>query len=441
MKKNNFAKGVSRRDFLKTSAAVSLAAFATRPNRLFAAGSDAIRVGLVGCGGRGTGAAINCIESSKGVEIVAMGDLFRDQLDSSIKNLKKQIEEKRIPRESLKVTEETCFTGFDAYRNVINSDAQLIIFATPPHFRPAHLRAAVEAGKHVFMEKPVAVDPIGIRSVIETSELAKRKNLAIVAGTQRRHQDHYLEIMKRIHNGDIGEVVSGQCYWNQGALWVERAKKNMINHLQNGWSGMEFQCRNWLFYTWLSGDHIVEQHVHNLDVMNWAMGGHPVKAMGMGGRQVRTGPQYGNIFDHFAIEFEYANGGRIMSMCRQIEGTSSRVSERVVGTKGSTYTDSANGYIEGDKPFKYEDSALNPYVQEHGDLIASIRNGQPLNEGRRIAESTMTAIMGRMSAYTGRELKWDWAMKSSVLDLTPPKYDFTDLPEQVVAQPGQTELI
>jgi len=317
----------------------------------------------------------------------------------------------------------------------------MVILGTPPHFRPEHFKAAIEAGKHVFMEKPVAVDPVGIRSIIASSELAKQKGLAIVAGTQRRHQAHYLEIMRRIHRGDIGEVVGGQCYWNMGALWVERAKENMQKRTVLGWSDMEWQCRNWLFFTWLSGDHIVEQHVHNLDIINWAIGAHPVQAMGMGGREVRTGPEYGNIFDHFAVEYEYANGVRVLSMCRQTDGCHEQVSERVVGTKGQTYTDGSNGSVEGQNPYKYEGESPNPYVQEHADLIASIREGKPLNEGKRIAESTLTAIIGRMSAYTGRALKWDWAMNASKLDLTPPEYEMGDLPVRPVAVPGKTKLV
>jgi len=425
--------GVSRRDFIKASAAVSLAALAPGTSRIFAAGSDKLRVGLIGCGGRGTGAAKNCVDSSDNVEIVALGDIFRDRVDKSLNNLKE-----KLPTEAVKVTEDTCFVGFDAYKKVIGCDVDMVILGTPPHFRPAHLKAAIEGGKHVFMEKPVAVDPVGIRSVIASSELASEKKLAIVAGTQRRHQNHYLEIIKRIRNGAVGEIVSGQCYWNQDALWVERAKNNLRNKIEKNWSDMEYQCRNWLFFTWLSGDHIVEQHVHNLDVINWAIGSHPVKCLGMGGRQARTEPQFGNIYDHFAVEYEYPNSVRVLSMCRQTEGCSGRVSERVVGTDGSTYTDGSNGSIEGPNAYKYEGKSPSPYVQEHADLIASIRQGKPLNEGRRVAESTLTAIMGRMSAYTGREIKWDWVMNKSKLDLTPSVYNMGVNP---VAIPGKTELI
>ncbi len=430
-------RGVSRRDFIKASAAVSLAAMVPgTAARAFAQGSDKIQVGLIGCGGRGTGAALNCVESAEGVEIVAMGDLFKDQLDNSLARLKK-----RVPAENFKVTSRTSFVGWDAYEKVINSKVNYIIMAPPPQFRPLHLKAAIEAGKHVFMEKPVAVDPLGVRSIIATSELAEKKGLAIVAGTQRRHQLHYLDIMKRVHGGQIGEIVGGQCYWNMEALWVDRVKELVTRRKNEKWSDMEWQVRNWLFHTWLSGDHIVEQHVHNIDVINWAIGSHPVQAMGMGGRQVRTGPEWGNVFDHFAVEFEYPGGMRVLSMCRQTAGASGRVSERVVGSKGLTYTDGRNGWLEGPNAYRFEGESKDPYVLEHTDLIASIRNGKPLNEGRQVAESTLAAIMGRMSAYTGRELKWDWAINASKLDLTPPKYEFGDAPEPAVAVPGQTELI
>ncbi|MHC4638363.1 MAG: Gfo/Idh/MocA family oxidoreductase [Planctomycetota bacterium] len=417
---------ISRRDFIKGSA-VSLAAIGAGQNRVFAAGSDKIRVGLIGCGGRGTGAAKDCVNSSEGVEITAMGDLFSDRLDKSLARLSRDVDDK------VSVTKGNSFAGFDAYKKVIASDVDMIILGTPPQFRPLHLKAAIEAGKHVFMEKPVAVDPVGVRSIIKTSNLAKQKGLAIVTGTQRRHQEHYIQIMKRIHDGAIGEIVSGQCYWMDGELWVKKK--------QPDWSDMEHQCRNWLYYTWLSGDHIVEQHVHNLDVINWAIGSHPVSCAGMGGRQVRTAPEYGNIFDHFSVEYEYANGARVLSMCRQTNGCENRISESVVGTNGSVFTSGSGGSIKGPNAYKYEGKSPNPYVQEHKDLIASIRSGEPLNEGVRVAESTLTAIMGRMSAYTGRALNWDWVMNSSQLDLSPPSYEMVDLPVRPVAIPGKTKLV
>ncbi|HUT29356.1 MAG TPA: Gfo/Idh/MocA family oxidoreductase [Sedimentisphaerales bacterium] len=423
-----YGRRISRRDFVKSSAALSLAALAPSGSRIFAAGSDKVRVGLIGCGDRGTGAAKNCVESAEGVEIVAMADVFQDRLDKSLAKLKEQVGDR------VNVTGDKCFIGFDAYQKLIASGVDMVILATPPGFRPEHLKAAVEAGKHVFMEKPAAVDPVGIRSIIASAELAEQKGLSIVAGTQQRRMAQYLEVMKRVHEGQIGEIVGGQCYWNWGSQdWH-------FEHRKPEWSDMEWQIRCWPYFTWLSGDHIVEQHVHNLDVINWAMQSPPVKCVGMGGRQVRTGPECGNIFDHFAVEYEYPNGARVLSMCRQIGGCSTRVSERIVGTKGVA---DPNGLIEGGRSYKYEppDPAVDPYVQEHADLIASIRSGEPLNEGRRVAESTLTAIMGRMSAYTGREMKWDWVMNKSALDLTPPAYEFGDLPVGPIAVPGETELV
>jgi predicted dehydrogenase len=421
---------MTRRDFVVGSSAAVLASGA----RILKA-SPGIRVGLIGCGGRGTGAAIDCVTASSDVVVTALGDLFPDMLEASRKRLSE-----KLPKQSFAVTPDSCFTGFDAYRKVLSTSVDMVILAAPPFFRPSHLQAAVDAGKHVFMEKPVAVDPAGVRSVIASSDSAGLKGLSIVAGTQRRHQAHYLEVMKRIHDGAIGEIVAGQCYWNMGGLWLERASQNWSNRTSKKWSDMEWQIRNWLFTAWCSGDHIVEQHVHNLDVMNWAIGSHPVKCTGMGGRAARTDPMFGNIFDHFAVEYEYPNGVRILSMCRQTPGAAENVSERVIGTRGSSYTDASDGYIKGDRPYSSPNPSRNPYVQEHADLVESIKSGKPLNEGRQVAESTLTAIMGRMSAYTGRALSWDWVMKASGLDLTPPHQEWRALPPLEVAVPGRTTL-
>ena len=319
--------GLTRRDFIRTASAASVATLAASfpgSGGLFAAGSDAIRIGIIGAGGRGTGAAIDAVNSSPGVEIVAVYDAFQDRVDKSLQTLRE-----KVPA-AVKVKPEHCFTGLDGYKKLLAiKDINYIVTAAPPGFRPLHLQAAVEAGKNVFIEKPVAVDPVGVRSVIASSALAAEKGLAIVAGTQRRHQTRYLETMRRIHDGAIGEVVGGQCYWNQGDLWVIKKTPAM--------SEMEWQCRNWLYFSWISGDHIVEQHVHNLDVVNWALGAMPVKVMGMGGRRGPDGPEYGNIFDHFAVEFEYPNGARVMSMCRQTPGCADRVEEKIVGTKGHAF--------------------------------------------------------------------------------------------------------
>ena len=412
---------------MKASAAGAIAAMTAKiGTRAYAAGSDKIRIGLIGCGGRGTEAVGDCFHGNPDVELVAMGDLFEDQIKKSGDKLAPKLGER------FKVRKDTTFSGFDAYKKVCASDCDMVIITSPPHFHPPHLKGAIEAGKHVFMEKPAAIDPVGIRSVIESAVLAEQKKLAIGVGSQRRHQKHYLEVMKRVADGAIGEIRGGQVYWCGGDMigyWTWYEKGNM--------SSMEWQCRSWPWFTWLSGDHVVEQHVHNLDIMHWALGAHPTKAIAMGGRAVR---KEGNIYDHFAAEFEFENGVRISSLCRQINGCSDRVSERFVGTKGVVYLDGTTGYIEGQNAYKYEGENPNPYVVEHFDLIKSIKDGKPLNEGKRLAESTMSGIMARMSAYTGRELSWDWAMNASKLNLSP-DYNNADLPVMPVAIPGKTRLI
>ncbi len=415
--------GISRRDAIKTAAVVT-AGLVASPQTVFAGGqSDTIRVGLVGCGGRGTGAAANCVESSRGVEIVALGDLFPDRLASCRERLAERL------GAAFKATDDTCFTGFDAYQQVLASDIDMVIFATPPAFRPLHLNAAIEADKNVFMEKPVAVDPTGIRSVMQSADSAAQKGLAIVAGTQRRHQAPYIEAMKRIHDGAIGEVVAAQVFWNQGGLWNRER--------QPGWTDMEWQARNWLYFTWLSGDHIVEQHIHNIDVANWALQAHPVKAVGVGGRQVRVDPDFGQIFDHFGIQFEYESGARVLSMCRQIDGCANQVGEHITGTAGVS---DPGSWLRGTTDWEWGDAEYtNPYVQEHTDLIASIRAGEPLNEGRQVAESTLTAIMGREAAYTGQEIVWDELLAAD-MTLVPDTLHFGPLATSKIPTPGVTQL-
>ena len=424
---------LSRRDFVKAATAASFAGVSpVLTSKLYAVGSDILKVGLIGCGGRGTHDTTKCLNSAQNVELVAMGDLFKDRLDRCRRTLRKNLADK------VKVTEDTCFVGWDAHKKVVGcDDVDMVILTEPPHFRPQHLKAAIEAGKHVFMEKPVAVDPVGVRSVIASSELADRKNLTIVAGTQRRRLSHLVESIKRIHDGAIGELVGGQCVRLGGGMLTWGQKER-----QPGWSDMEWHLRRWLFLTWLSGDFIVEMHVHNLDVMNWAFGGPPVQCVGMGGREVRTTSEYGNVFDHFAVEYEYPNGVRVEYMGTQIDGFTGRNDQRLVGTKGRAYIDSGRTVIEkGRDEIEYAWDRVDPCIKQHADQIAAIRQGKRLNEGRRIAESTLTSIMGRMSAYTGRALKWDWAMKASKLDLSPPKYEFGDLPVRPVAVPGKTILI
>lgn len=407
---------LSRRDLLKGSAvaAGTLALSGGMIPLAEAQGSDKIRVGVVGCGGRGSGAADNCFNAAPGVEIVALADAFGDRM-GTLKN-------------KFKVPDDKCFVGLDAYKELMAlDDVNTVILATPPGFRPIHLAEAVKQGKNVFMEKPVAVCPAGIKMVYEASDLAKEKGLAIVAGTQRRHEAKYVESMKRIHDGAIGDIVSAQCYWNMGQLWV--------SDRQPGQSDIEWQIRNWLYFTWLSGDHICEQHVHNIDVVNWAFNDQPVSVWGVGGRQYRTGERHGNIFDHFGVEFVYPNDVRTMSMCRQINGTDSRVTERVVGTKGVF---ERAGVITGENSWTYEGENPNPYVQEHKNLIASIRSGNPLNEGRQVADSTLCAIMGRESAYSRNRFTSNWFIGRCTLDLLPP--DGLRLKVRDFAVPGKYKL-
>lgn len=396
---------------------------------------DKIRIALVGCGGRGTANARNSLRSAENVELVAMGDLFPDRLAQSLKSLTAPGKNGAVNPNAAKVNvpPERQFIGFDAYQKVLETDVDIVLNAAPPHFRPMHLRATLEAGKNAFVEKPVATDPVGVRSVLESAALADKKGLSIVCGTQFRHTPRMAETIMRVKDGAIGEPVTGQCYYNTGTLWLRKPKDGEV------WSEMETQIRNWLYYTWLSGDHIVEQHIHYQDLMNWAFGGPPVSALGMGGRQVRVAPEYGNGFDHFAIEYQYENGARVLAECRQTKGCSNRTDTRIVGTKGVAYP--KLGKIEGETPWKFEGENLDGSIQEHATLIKSVRDGKPVNDGVRIAETTMTAILGRMSAYTGREAKFAWAMKSSKLDLSPKKYEFGPCEMRPPAIPGKTPLV
>lgn len=456
--RDDAASARTRRDFLRatTLAAVSASVATTlvdqaapvvRAARLHSAhiaGSDAIRVGVIGCGGRGTGAARNALDAAPDVRIVAVADAFRDRVDSSLAELKKQFADR------IDVPAERQFGGLNAYKDLLATDINYVILATPPGFRPAHLRAAVNAGKHIFTEKPVAVDATGIRECFAAYEDALKKNLGIVAGTQRRHQQGYVETIKRIHDGAIGEIVAANVKWNQGGLWDKPRTPGM--------SDVEWQMRNWIYFTWLSGDQIVEQHVHNIDVANWAMRAHPVKAISLGGRQVRTDPKHGHIFDHFATDYEYENGATMFSMCRQQENTASNVSEMIVGTKGRARVERYS--ITGENPWRLRlrrsddwmlsdaekrgsasaQKEVDPYLQEHIDLITSIRANRPLNELKIVTESTLTAIMGRMSAYTGQEVTWEQALNSKE-NLMPADLAFGERSVPLVPMPGITKLV
>lgn len=425
----------SRRDFLKTSA-VAGGVLAANLDILTSAhaqqNNDTIRVGLVGCGGRGSGAIQQCLRADNNVRLVAVADAFRDRANRCLMDLRNT----EAVRNKVDVPDERIFIGLEGYQQVIqNSD--LILLATPPGFRPTHIRAVIAARKHLFTEKPVAVDGPGVREVLVAFDEANRHNLTVVAGTQRRYQTGYLETMQRIHDGAIGPITSGRCYWNMGGLWHRERSADMTD--------VEWQIRNWLYFTWLSGDHIVEQHVHNLDVINWAIGAHPVKCVGMGGRQVRTAPLYGNIFDHFAIDYEYPNNVHVLSMCRQTPGTIGNISESVTGTRGICTTAAGPKLyqITGDRPWSMPRNQDNePYQAEHVALFESIRGRrrQRINDLRAVAESTLTAIMGRMSAYTGQEVTWRAAL-NSLQDLVPARVTWDmRMPVAAVAVPGVTEL-
>jgi predicted dehydrogenase len=415
--KKNTSSDVSRRRFLKaTAAGTALAAGALPVPSIAQSGPKEFKIGLIGCGGRGTGAANDARNAGKitgdTVKIHAVADLFEDKV---------------VPaRKSFGVEDKNAFFGFDAFKKLLEVGCDYVILATPPHFRAEHFEAAINAGKHVFTEKPVAVDPFGYRRFIAAGDMAKAKGLSVAAGTQRRHEKQYMETQKRVADGAIGDVVAGRCYWNQGGLWSREKEE--------GWSDTEWQIRNWLYFTWLSGDHIVEQHVHNLDVLNWFLGAHPVRARGMGGRQVRTAqPKYGNIFDHFATELIYPKGVRVTSMCRQIDGCWGDVSEFVVGTKGGT---NCRNEIYGPSAWKFSGDQVDPYVQEHIDLQASIKEGKgSLNETKNVATSTMTAILARTACYTGKEIAWDDLVQSNER-LGPEKYEFGPMAIPAIARPG-----
>ncbi len=430
MSENHSVDTSNRRDFLKASAVATGTALTANlaQAKFFAGGDETIKVGLIGCGGRGTGAAFDCLNADKGVQIVAIGDVFEDRLQGCLNQLKKNHPDR------CKVTPETAFVGLDAYRKVINAGVDLVILATPPGFRPLHLEAAVKANKHIFTEKPVAVDGPGIRKCLAVYEEALQKKLAIVAGTQRRHQTGYIETIKRLHDGEIGDIVAGRCYWNMGDIWFRNRKPNQ--------NDVQYQLHNWYHFLWLSGDHIVEQHVHNLDVINWVLRAHPLRATGMGGRSNRPvgdPKEVGNIFDHFAVELEYPNGVFVHSFCRQIAGCVGNVSEAVTGTKGASQI--AEYRINGKRVIdRNQDNA--PYVQEHIDLIRSIREGKPLNELKNVTESTLTAILGRMATYTGKAVTWEQALNSKE-DTMPANLSLTmtELPTPPVPVPGKTKLI
>lgn len=413
-----------RREFMKGVAAVTGAAAIGTVSNVHAAGSDVIKVGLVGCGGRGSGAAMQAMSAGDDIRLVALGDVFKDRLDNGKKNLSKH--------KNFAVNDDHCFVGFDAFQKVIDN-VDVVLLATPPHFRPAQMEAAVNAGKHVFVEKPMAVDAPGVRRVIAAAQKAKEKNLAVCSGFCYRYNQPTREMMKRIYDGAIGKIITVQANYNTGGLWM--------NPRQEGWSDMEWQLRNWLYFTWLSGDHIVEQHIHSLDTAAMFMNNeYPSECVALGGRQARTDAAYGHIFDHHAVVFEYASGARCYSYTRQQVDTDSDVSDWAFGTKGRAIKRAFNFHqIEGENAWKYRGKPTDAYQTEHDELFESIRKGSPVNDGDYMTKSTLMGIMGRMACYTGKKITWEMAMNSQE-SLGPTTYEFGSLPVPPVAIPGRTKF-
>ena len=409
-KETSETKISSRRDFLKTSSTVAAAGAVVGSivapklaiaRSAHAFGSDTIKIGLVGCGGRGTGASVQAMNTESGnVELVAMADAFGDRLQTSLKTCKKNHEGK------VNVPEKNQFVGFDGYQEVLASDIDMVILATPPGFRPLHFEAAVNAGKHVFMEKPVGVDAPGIRRVLAAGELAKQKELLVQVGLQRRHERAYRETIQHLQDGMIGDLITTRVYWNGAGVWTRPRNPQQTE--------LEYQMRNWYYFNWICGDHIVEQHIHNLDVGNWLMNDFPVRANGMGGRQVRTGKDSGQIFDHHSVEYTYANGHKMISQCRHIPDCWNSVSEWVHGAKGWADVSGGKIYNSDGKEIFRSKGTREGHQQEHHDLFEEIRQGLRPNEAEYGAKSTFTAIFGRLATYTGKELIWDDAINSNI---------------------------
>ena len=422
----------SRRKFLSNSSTALVGgALATSlaPPAVHAAGDDTLKIGLIGCGGRGNSAAGNAMRGDPNVKLTAMADAFEDRLDQARKVLSRSL------REKYAVDDDHAFSGFDAYKKVMESDVDFVLLCTPPHFRPLQLRAAIEHGKHVFCEKPVAVDGPGVRHVLETVKQAKQKDLSIVSGLCWRYDYGVRETMKRIQDGAIGDITSVQENYLTGTLWHRGRKPE--------WSEMEFQLRNWLYFTWLSGDHIVEQHIHSLDKALWLMNDElPQNCFGLGGRQVRTDDKWGHVYDHFAVCYEWANGVKTYAFTRQIAGCHNDVDDYVLGTKGRAHLLGTRGRprIENsDGTWKYKGPRPSMYDVEHKEMLAAIRAGKPINNGTYMSYSTLMAIMGREACYTGQTITSD-AMLNSQFDMSPERYEWGDVTLPRVAMPGQTKL-
>lgn len=443
---------VSRRTVIGSTLAAGVLPAALSA-KAYAAGSDRIKIGLIGCGGRGTGAAAHSLSTGRDAVLWAMADAFSDRLRISHSSLmrgkagRSKVEEGTGFGDAIDVPPQRQYVGLDAYRRIIDSDVDLVILTGPPGYRPLHFEYAVNAGKHVFMEKPLASDASGVRRILAAGEKARQANLKVGVGLQRHHQDIYLDAIKRIHAGEIGRVVSMRCFWNTGfPAKTAMPRENMTE--------LEYQVRNWYFFDWLSGDHICEQHIHNLDVCNWVFGDHPVRAEGMGGRQVRTDKKYGNIFDHHAVNFEYADGTMLHSYCRQIPGCSKLVAEQIVGTEGTAELSTTRcALTRGDKtiwesPRSRTKDYQSPYQVEWNALMKAVVEDLPHYEVDYGASSTMTAILGRLATYSGKVIGWDEAFSSEKVMTT--DAESWDAPAPIsplsdgsyaIAKPGETKVL
>jgi predicted dehydrogenase len=412
----------SRRTFLKATAATAASAAFT--HAVHAGGSDVIKIGLLGCGGRGRGAAVNALDADPNTKLVAVCDIFPDV----VKTASEELAKRGVDRVDIGDRQ---YFGFDAYKRLIDhGGCDLIVMATPPGFRPLHLAYAIQAGKHVFAEKPLAVDAPGVRSVLETARLAKEKNLMCASGFCYRHDSRKVETVKRIHDGAIGNIVAMQVSYNTSGLWHRGDKSD--------WTPMEKQIRNWLYYTWLSGDHLIEQAIHNIDKACWVMGQYPVAATGLGGRQWRTAEKFGNIWDHFSIVYEYEDGRRVFAQCRQIDNCKGDVSDHVWGTAGHAELMSHTITAPGNK-WEYGGSYRDMYVQEHADFLQSLRAGKPFNDMEAAANSTLMAILGRQAAYTGQRVTWKKMLESKE-SLSPTEYAWGEHAVRPPAVPGITKF-
>ena len=399
-------KKESRRSFVKKTAAITSGAIAsTMSIKSFANVNEnkKLKLSVVGCGGRGSGAVVQALTADDNVELVSMADTFRDRIDSSLKGIKDHFGDSK----KIKIKEKNLFVGFDAYKKAIDL-CDVVILTTPPGFRPHHFEYAVNNDKHIFMEKPVATDATGVRKVLEVARKAKDKKLNVVVGLQRHYENKYINLYNKVKSGDIGKIVSGQVYWNDGGVWTNKRKPNQTE--------LEYQMRNWYYFTWICGDHILEQHIHNIDVANWFIGEYPSYAQGMGGREVRKGKDHGQIFDHHFVEFHYPSGAVVSSQCRHQKGTETRVDEVFQGSKGSIVLGKGEIFnLNKELTYKYPRSWSddpNPYQVEHDKLFQSIRNSEVISDTENAAKSTLSAIMGRMATYTGKKITWDQIMNS-----------------------------